>query len=117
MLKEEDETWCCGLTKEHLEAFIYWAITCWNSRFKSGRANISYMKYKPLHNDIEQMEEDSLHAKRFTRGPRSVHGDDEENFNDANEEGDESSDEDEMIMLDKPADVGYNRGSAWFKYY
>eukprot|EP01039_Chlorochromonas_danica_P006480 gene6480-7145_t len=50
--EEEEEFkmfWCCGLTKEHLEAFIYWAVHCWRwSRKSSGRDNISYRQYRPL---------------------------------------------------------------------
>lgn len=51
--EEEMDLWCCGLTKEHIETFIYWAITCWaslarSSRKKSGRGNIKYRQYKPL---------------------------------------------------------------------
>ena len=65
-----EDTWLCccmrcGLTKEHIEALIYWAVTCWNSRKKSGRGTISYRKYKPLkgipddstHGDEEKTEE------------------------------------------------------------
>jgi len=41
---------CCGLTREHLETLIYWAVMCCTraSRKSSGRKNISYRKYKPL---------------------------------------------------------------------
>ena len=62
--EEEEETnflWiCCGyLTKEHLEAFIFWAITCWaGSRRKAGRGDISYRKYKPLRSDAALQEEE-----------------------------------------------------------
>jgi len=66
---EEDEGedqplgWCCGLTKEHLEAFIYWAITCWSNRRRSGRGDISYRKYQPLKPDEDTMgEADSHHG-------------------------------------------------------
>jgi len=32
--EEEDKTICCGLTKEHLETFIYWLVRCcWVSRY------------------------------------------------------------------------------------
>ena len=56
---------CCGLTKEHLEAFIFWAITCWaGSRRKSGRADISYRKYKPLRADAAAMEEEEKLAEQ-----------------------------------------------------
>lgn len=57
--------WCCGLSKEHLEAFIYWAIMCWaTSRRKSGRADISYRKYRPLRPDeVAQEEEAAAEAK------------------------------------------------------
>jgi hypothetical protein len=42
------DCWCCWLTKEHLEAFIYWAIHCWGGRKQSGRSNIKYSAYSPL---------------------------------------------------------------------
>lgn len=45
---------CCGLTKEHVEAFIYWAIRCW-SRKSAGRENIKYSQYKPL-TDTSEMD-------------------------------------------------------------
>jgi hypothetical protein len=46
---ESNQVWCCciGLSKEHIEAFIYWMIMCW-SRKKSGRGKIRYRSYKPL---------------------------------------------------------------------
>lgn len=49
-----------------MEAFIYWAITCWaNSRRKSGRGDISYRQYKPLRaNAIIEEEEEALSAQR-----------------------------------------------------
>ena len=43
----EEDVCCCWVTKEHVEAFIYWAILCC-ARKSSGRKNISYSKYKPL---------------------------------------------------------------------
>lgn len=53
----------CGLlTKEHLEAFIYWSITCWNSRKKAGRSTIKYSQYKPLKN-VEGEGEDELEGE------------------------------------------------------
>lgn len=57
--------WCCGLSKEHIEAFIYWAIMCWaRSRRKSGRGDISYRKYRPLRaNGALQEEEAAAEAK------------------------------------------------------
>jgi len=41
---------CCGLTRDHIETLIYWAVLCCTraSRSSSGRKNISYRKYKPL---------------------------------------------------------------------
>lgn len=41
---------CCGLTREHLEALIYWAVRCCSrgSRKRSGRKLLSYRAYKPL---------------------------------------------------------------------
>lgn len=52
---EEDYVCCCGITKEHIEAFIYWAVMCC-ARRSSGRKDISYRQYKPLRN------EDSAHG-------------------------------------------------------
>ncbi len=47
----KDYSCCCGwITREHLEAFIYWAITCW-SRKKNGRGGIKYSNYQPLRGD------------------------------------------------------------------
>lgn len=44
---------CCGwITKQHIEAIIYWAVMCW-SRKKSGRKGIKYSNYKPLSNVSE----------------------------------------------------------------
>lgn len=45
--EKDDGGICCGLTKQHIEVFIYWMIMCW-SRKKSGRKNIRYRSYKPL---------------------------------------------------------------------
>ena len=41
---------CCGLSREHLEALIYWAVLCCTraSRKKSGRKHVSYRAYRPL---------------------------------------------------------------------
>lgn len=41
---------CCGLTREHLEALIYWAVRCCSraSRKRSGRKLVSYRAYKPM---------------------------------------------------------------------
>ena len=82
--------WCCGLTKEHLEAFIYWAITCWaSSRKKSGRGNISYRKYKPLRMDAAMLEEEEA-AVRGRAGGGGGGGDEE---GDGVEDGDKDKDE------------------------
>eukprot|EP01038_Epipyxis_sp_PR26KG_P008633 gene8633-11668_t len=117
--EEEDNSICCGLTKEHLEAFIYWAISCWNARMRSGRDTISYRKYKPLRNNQFEMDDDSLHAKKM-RGDSthssirgSIHGKSNP-FSSYNSSDDDSSD-DEIIMTDAPADIGYTTGSSWFK--
>ena len=48
--EKDDGTVCCGLTRQHIEAFIYWMIMCW-SRKKSGRKGIRYRSYKPLKTD------------------------------------------------------------------
>ena len=71
---EEDEddntivSCCCfGLTKDHVEAFIYWGVRCcfwFTSRRKDARNNISYRQYNPL----RYREGDS------TRGLDSSHG-------------------------------------------
>jgi len=45
---EDDKSCCWGyITKEHLEAFIYWAVRCWASR-TSQRKGIKYSQYRPL---------------------------------------------------------------------
>ena len=46
---------CCGLTKEHVEAIIYWMVTCCRRR-SAGRAEISYRAYKPLRNNVDDEE-------------------------------------------------------------
>ena len=43
----EDDICCCGITKEHVEAFIYWAVMCC-ARRRDARKDISYRDYKPL---------------------------------------------------------------------
>ena len=48
--EEDNICWCCGcgyITKEHVEAFIYWAVMCC-ARRRDGRRDISYRHYKPL---------------------------------------------------------------------
>jgi len=52
---DDDDAVCCWgwITKEHIEAFIYWAIRCWSRRGASkdknnNRNNIKYSQYKPL---------------------------------------------------------------------
>ena len=55
---QEENCCCCvpclkWIRKEHIEAFIYWAIVCWASccmggRRRHGRADISYSQYAPL---------------------------------------------------------------------
>ena len=47
---DEDDNLCCCcgyITKEHVEAFIYWAVMCC-ARRRDGRKDISYRQYKPL---------------------------------------------------------------------
>mmetsp|Transcript_3231 Transcript_3231/g.5037 ORF Transcript_3231/g.5037 Transcript_3231/m.5037 type:complete len:429 (-) Transcript_3231:774-2060(-) len=68
---------CCGLSKEHLEAFIYWAITCW-ARRKSGRANISYRKYKPLRSNAALKEEEEELEKKHQEMQEMKAGNEEE---------------------------------------
>lgn len=69
VIQDEDTEWCCccGLSKEHLEAFIYWAITCWagRTRSKAGRAHISYRKYKPLRSRTDLQEEEAEVETRY----------------------------------------------------
>mmetsp|Transcript_8705 Transcript_8705/g.12969 ORF Transcript_8705/g.12969 Transcript_8705/m.12969 type:complete len:369 (+) Transcript_8705:45-1151(+) len=57
---------CCPclrfIRKEHIEAFIYWAIICWASccrggRRRHGRGDISYSKYTPLRTPQDDMSE------------------------------------------------------------
>ena len=69
--EEEDKTLmsccCCGLTKEHVETFIYWGVRCcfwFSSRRKDERSKIKYREYNPL----RYREGDS------TRGLDSSHG-------------------------------------------
>lgn len=69
--EEDDKTLmsccCCGLTKEHVETFIYWGVRCcfwFTSRRKDERNKIKYREYNPL----RYREGDS------TRGLDSSHG-------------------------------------------
>ena len=40
---------CCGLTKDHFEAFIWWFVRCcFISRRKDGRGAIKYSQYAPM---------------------------------------------------------------------
>jgi hypothetical protein len=94
--QEEDSCWCCGLTKEHLEAFIYWAITCWNARSRAGRANISYRKYKPLRADHSAMEEDETAAAASRGGGGSVS---------ANSEAEEGKEDDSWLQARRNAEA------------
>jgi len=57
---------CCGLTREHIETIIYWAVLCCTraSRKTSGRKNISYRQYKPL----KYKEGDSSHGEEGDDG-------------------------------------------------
>ena len=42
---------CCGyITREHIAAFIYWAIRCWGNK-KNARKGIKYSQYRPLKPD------------------------------------------------------------------
>ena len=68
---EEDDICCCGtcgLTKEHIETFIFWAVLCC-ARRSNGRSQIKYTNYKPLSS------EDSQHGQSMIRGG---HGSNEE---------------------------------------
>jgi hypothetical protein len=44
---DDEPDCCCGLTKEHIEAIIYWCVRCF-SRRGAGRKNISYRNYRPV---------------------------------------------------------------------
>jgi hypothetical protein len=59
---DEEDTfiWCCGLQKEHLEAFIYWMIYCC-FRKSSGRKDIRYRSYTPL-SSISDSQHGSQHG-------------------------------------------------------
>ena len=63
--EERNKSVCCGLTKEHFEAFIYWVVRCcFVSRKKDGRDRIKYSQYAPM----QYNEGDSV------RGLDSLHG-------------------------------------------
>ena len=69
---EEDDICCCGtcgLTKEHIETFIFWAVLCC-ARRSNGRSQIKYTNYKPLSS------EDSQHGQSTMI--RGGHGSNEE---------------------------------------
>lgn len=99
--------WCCGLQKEHFEAFLYWLIMCW-SRKKSGRSKIKYSAYSPLSNE-------STHSTGAGAGATSEHG--------TGERGNETvlaNTNRERFELYSPADADYGRHSwikpfSWFK--
>ncbi len=62
---EEDSKVCCGLTKEHFEAFIYWIVRCcFVSRKKDGRGDIKYSQYSPM----QYHEGDSTHGLDSSHG-------------------------------------------------
>jgi hypothetical protein len=102
---EEDEALgcCCGLTKEHLEAFIYWMVACW-SRRSSGREKISYRQYQPLRgqdddpsNHAGNLSNDTQLREGSSRGPgrlsmeMSQHGNSRHGMNGSSKHGGSSS--------------------------
>jgi hypothetical protein len=49
-------TCCCGyLTKEHIEAFLYWAMHCWGRNKSKARKGIKYSNYRPLKPDADAL--------------------------------------------------------------
>jgi hypothetical protein len=115
--------WCCGLTKEHLATFIYWAVHCWQwSRKASGRDKVSYRQYRPLRNL-----DDSLHGSKHGKGGmddsrhsvcsldsrfsdrKSEHGEPEDGA------GVEDSSDDDGLQI-APADRGHERGQ-WLRSF
>jgi hypothetical protein len=62
-----DEDLCCGLTREHIEAILFWLVTCCNRGDKpkvilllvylrKGDNPTQYLKYKPLRGDDDTEE-------------------------------------------------------------
>ena len=50
---EEDGDLCCGFTKEHLEAFLFKVLMCWNSTFRKQKRP-KYSQYRPLGAEDEE---------------------------------------------------------------
>ncbi len=64
---EEDKKCCCGLTRDHFDAFIYWMVRCcFVSRKKDGRNSIKYSDYSPM----RYKEGDSTHGLDSSHGSR-----------------------------------------------
>lgn len=63
---EGDVDLCCGLRREHIEAFVYWIFHCFLRR-KSGRQDIKYTSYNPLRNEASSHSEvlESLNDDNF----------------------------------------------------
>lgn len=134
----EPDCWCCGLTKEHFEAFLYWLIHCW-SRKKSGRSDIQYTAYTPLRgipddSSHSNWRNNSTHSVRSTSSnqsngpspattsaastPSSSHGGGKQVIQDEDWGSDSSSswsDNSDGLQM-APADMGYERG-GWFSSY
>lgn len=134
--EEEDISWCkccCfkGLTKEHFEAFLYWAVyCCWDSRIRSrsGRSDIAYTAYRPLRNIDSAHGLDSSHGgsnrgsdhgsiRSSSSHGGSSHGqsqidDNEEEGKDDHETGSSSSDDDDEFEIGN-AEEGYGK-DAWY---
>lgn len=106
----EDFSWCCGLTKEHIETFIYWAITCWSSRTKSGRGDISYRKYQPLRNQCDELDE-SRHVQSPIDRDSSSKNQSSKSPLRSNKLHDDSSDEDDDHFDSGPADRNHESGT------
>jgi uncharacterized membrane protein YgcG len=102
----DDDPACCkcccfnGLTKEHFEAFLYWAAyCCFFSRRRAGRADISYSSYRPLRNIDSGHGMDSSHGSNrgSVRGGSSSHGGGSQAANDADEEEEGKDDQEEEV--------------------
>ena len=52
MDEDDEEPTCCGLTRDHLEALLFWIFTC--SRKRSGREDISYRNYSVVRDHQEE---------------------------------------------------------------
>jgi hypothetical protein len=53
---------CCGLTRDHYEAFLFWFFTCC-LRKSSGRKDIKYRQYTPLKRTTGGLDDSSHHSE------------------------------------------------------